>query len=183
MRNLILLVFIILGFHSFGQHSIIVKFNYADLDYSVIDDGTVINLPLIKALNLDGLRDLEYLKTLLPEIENYTITKVFPFLNTNDSISVSRLGQIVTIPPFWAVFRMEIPENVQLKRTINTLNNYVPLIEYAHFDFAVDFQSTPNDSLYLLKQKSLFDPLGQADINAEEAWDIETGKRFCRRGA
>lgn len=185
MRRLLFFFVIFSGFHIHAQHSVIVKINYYLLDYQKIDNQSLLQSTLGELLNEDGLEQLKPLNSSMPHLKNWNVDKIFPFLGTQDSVSISRLGERVTVPPFWAVFRLEVPFSEDLKRTIATLNGQVGLFEYAHFDYTVDLQCTdsvPNDTLYSIRQESLFDPAGFADINVEEAWCIETGVPFITVG-
>lgn len=118
-----------------------------------------------------------------PGISDWQLTKIFPFLTTKDTVSISRLGDKVTIPPFWATFTLNIPKEISMAKVINLLDNLSPLIEYCHYNFPAEFSSVPNDTLYP-KQVSLNGSasLPNAGINIENAWQIETGKPFIKVG-
>lgn len=77
---------------------------------------------------------------------------------------------------------MNIPEEDSLTRTLSTLNQFVRLFDYAHYEFIAESQNVPNDTLYSIWQESLYDSLGLADINIQQAWAIETGEPFVTVG-
>lgn len=184
MKNIFTPLFLLFAVFQLSAqtNTVIVKVNYTCLDYSFIDDKTEFSTSFNKCLNEKGTELLQELQTVLPNVGNYTIEKIFPFLSTKDTISTSRLGEKITIPPFWSAFRMNIPEEDSLTRTLSTLNQYVRLFDYAHYEFIAEPQNVPNDTLYSIWQESLYDPLGLADINVEQAWAIETGEPFVTVG-
>ena len=181
MRSLLVCsVFMILCTIAFSQ-SVVVKFNYNLLNYEFMD-GDKVHFQLHEAFSDEGTRILDSVELLIPGIKECSAQKIFPFLHTSDSISISRTGRKVTIPPFWAALRITLDESMDLRKTIITLDRAVELTEYAHYDFPVFFQDVPNDEFYGSRQEALFDPFEQADINIEGAWDIETGEPFVKIG-
>ncbi|MGM0477822.1 MAG: S8 family peptidase, partial [Bacteroidota bacterium] len=175
------IVALILSLACYTQREIIVKFNYEFLDEQFIDDKSSLTAQLNALFNDKAERELDVLKAEFPELLDSQASKVFDFLNTEDSISISRHGYEVTIPPFWAVFNVEVPANFKSEKVINYLDSFHPLVEYAHPNFEVIQQNVPDDSLYY-RQEGLFDPAGFADINAEQAWETETGEKFIKVG-
>ncbi|MDX1652361.1 MAG: hypothetical protein R3277_07715 [Brumimicrobium sp.] len=167
--------------HSHTQEEIIVKFNYSYLDYEFIDDKNKKEASLNEIFNEEAERQLHLLEFKFPELLESNVTKIFDFLSTEDSVSISRHGHKVTIPPFWAVFNLEIPAHYKSEEIIEFLDKFHPLVEYAHRNFEVIPLNVPNDSLYY-RQEGLFDPAGLADINVEQAWETETGKKFIKVG-
>ncbi|HLW09615.1 MAG TPA: S8 family peptidase [Fermentimonas sp.] len=157
------------------------KFNYSYLNYEFIDDKERRSSVFVEIFNQKAEKELDKLKILFPELLRSRVTKIFYFLSTEDSVSVSRQGHKVSIPPFWAAFNIEVPKSYKTQHLIKTLDEFYPLIEYAHRNFETIPQNVPDDSLYY-RQEALFDPLGLADINVEQAWDIETGKKFIKVG-
>lgn len=177
----VFLLFLI--FKASAQESVVVKFNYSYLDFTVIDDYSIKKISFLKLFNEKAKNELTQLINDNPELAKCKLEKIFPKLTTKDTISISRLGEKVTIPPFWATFRLFVPTTISSKRIIYILDNFQPLVEYAHYDFPAYLQSTPNDSLYN-KQISLngssLHP--NAGINIENAWNIEKGKPFIKVG-
>lgn len=172
---------IFLSIFSLAQEDIIVKFHYNFLDYQFIDDQNSVTATLNDIFNDNAERELGILKSEYPELFNTQVSKIFDFLGTKDSVSISRHGHEVTIPPFWAVFNLSVPEEYKTEEIIGFLDDFHPLVEYAHPNFMVFQQNVPNDSLYY-RQEGLYDPNGSADINVEQAWETETGEKFIKVG-
>jgi hypothetical protein len=116
-----------------------------------------------------------------PEAKQFQVEKIFPNLTTKDTVSISRQGHTVTIPPFWACFRINCADINSSMKWIRIFKSYPKIIDYAHYDYQVDPLTTPDDELYNL-QTGLFDPDGIADINVEEAWEVSTGRKFIKVG-
>ncbi len=188
MKPFLLLIFFIglLTFSAKSQennYSVIVKFNYSYLNFDVIDDPNAMTFPLKYVLNGRAKAQLRELELLRPDIGEFSLTKIFPFLTTKDTVSISRLGQKVTIPPFWATFTLTSPASEDLVKLIADLNSASPLIEYCHYNFEAYTANGPSDTLYS-KQISLNGSAlhPNAGINIEDAWLIETGKSFVKVG-
>ncbi|HRG60138.1 MAG TPA: S8 family serine peptidase [Bacteroidia bacterium] len=111
-------------------------------------------------------------------------TKPFYFLDSDDTTSVSRNAQIIKIPQFWATVLLYLPAELNFKEMCDSLNRCEPFVRFIDVIPIPNLYSVPNDYYYQSKQKSLhFDSnYPNADINVEEAWDIETGKKFVRVG-
>lgn len=173
-------------FNSYSQQqysNLVVRINYRYLDLDLIDDQSFHKFSFKEILNSDGKEQLKILETSYSNLGDIKLTKIFGFMSWKDSISISRQGNKVTIPPFWATFTLAVPQDEDSRKLMIFLNNAVPLIDYAEPSFPVEMQSPPNDSLYN-RQKSLngstLTPF--AGINIEEAWEMETGEPFIKVG-
>lgn len=108
-----------------------------------------------------------------------TMIRIFDQLQTTDTIAIARNGDEIPVPSFWSSFVLSFPEGVNLTAIDSILSDLYPPILYAELNFAVIPTSVPNDSKYST-QLSLFDVVG--GINAELAWQVETGRSFIRAG-
>lgn len=170
--------------HSQQQYSnLVLRINYRYLDLDLIDDQSFHKFSFNEILNREGKEQLKILETSYSNLGDIKLTKIFGFMSWKDSISTSRQGNKITIPPFWATFTLTVPQNEDSRKLMVFLNKAVPLIDYAEPSFPVEMQSPPNDSLYN-RQKSLngstLTPF--AGINIEEAWEMETGEPFIKVG-
>lgn len=160
-----------------------VRFNTALLDFTVINNKSVNKISLNKLLNLKGNEELIKLqkksKINLTQLE---AEKLFGHISTNDTISISRLGKPVRIPPFWATFRVYKPDDVSFNIFYRSMKDLYPLIIYVDLPMIIEYHTVPNDTLYEL-QSSLNDiNYPNAGINIEEAWQYEIGKEFIKVG-
>lgn len=157
----------------------VVKINYSCLDFETINNKELVKVRFADLLNAKGMKELKELAGSYGGIGQFEMYKLFPFLTTKDTLSVSRTGKLISVPPFWATFQMQVPKNVDYVRLMLDLDKRTKFIDYAHPEFAVEPTSVPNDSLYY-KQYSLNGAMPNADINMEEAWEIETGEPFIK---
>ncbi|MEY4937527.1 MAG: hypothetical protein RIS64_3886, partial [Bacteroidota bacterium] len=113
-----------------------------------------------------------------------TVNKVFPQLRTTDTITTSRLGEKIPIPPFWATFVLHFPISMDIRQVKDSLNSLFPIVIYAEPNYLAAPTATANDSLYSLEQPSLHNIrwYRNADINVEPAWNIEVGKPNVKVG-
>ncbi|MEY4937913.1 MAG: hypothetical protein RIS64_4272, partial [Bacteroidota bacterium] len=113
-----------------------------------------------------------------------TASKVFPLLRTTDTVTVSRLGEKIPIPAFWATFLLHFPVNMNLQHVKDSLNTLFPILIYAEPNYLGYATAGANDSLYESKQASLHPTVSfrNAHANVEPAWNIETGKPTVKVG-
>tara|TARA_R110002072_G_scaffold302402_1_gene485124 strand:+ start:50894 stop:53443 length:2550 start_codon:yes stop_codon:yes gene_type:complete len=162
---------------------LLVRFNLKLIDWTLVDDDRIQTVLIRDLLNANGrkvLKDFEQKE--LFDISILSATKAFPHLKTSDSISISRQGSKVYMPPFWATFEVEIPDSLKYKEFSKILETLYPLIIFSDLPLDIVYNDAPNDSLFPY-QLSLIDTLGSStDINIDSAWNIETGKRFIKVG-
>ena len=104
--------------------------------------------------------------------------KIFHRMTTADSLSITRLGDTIPVPAFWATLSVMMPEDLDLFEAIDTLNTMKPMVHYGEVNGFIHASSVPNDPLYatLNLQHGLQSTVyPNAHVNMEEAWDIETG--------
>ncbi len=113
---------------------------------------------------------------------NLNVTKVYPYLTSNDTITLSIDSQSVQIPAFYENFVLSLPKNTKLFNTSRQLTA-LQWVKYAHPNYVALPASVPNDFYYSTQQGSLH-PITYPDgsIQAEGAWDIETGQDFIKIG-
>lgn len=110
------------------------------------------------------------------------MTKIHPYLKTTDTVAISRLGQNVPIPPFWADFVLEFPSYLNIGTAESVLRTLPQVVSYVHPNFIGKLHNAPNDSLYK-SQTNFNDTMPpDADINVEEAWNLEVGRSFVKGG-
>lgn len=177
----LLLLLLILCFETDAQQTFIIKLNYKNLDYDIINDQTIGNCSFAKLFSNQNKEKARKFLSTFPELQNANAIKIFRNLTTHDSISVTRFGHTISIPPFWACFVIQMNNDINLTEYLIRLNKFPEIIEYAHLNVKEELLNIPNDPL-LSQQESLIDPLNLAHINMEQAWDIETGKPWVKVG-
>lgn len=139
-------------FAQIETNGITVRLNHKLLDFEKIDDEKLLTGKIGDFLNTEGLAYLNNSK--FQALNSLSFTKIFTTLKTSDSISISRSGDEVSIPPFWATFNVRTLPNSNLNyhKLVGTLNSLYPLVIYAHPNYSCELLSVPNDSLYSLQQ-------------------------------
>lgn len=167
---------------TYNTDKVIVRFNFKLIDWKSIDDENIQSLEIGDLLNKEGKYYLSKLTQKSFELEKLKATKIFPFLQTKDSISIGRQGQIVYCPPFWATFNIEVPDEESIHNFIKELRQLYPIVIYVHPNFKIETTGLPNDPLFY-SQKSLYDSLSSnGNIDIDSAWAIETGERHIKVG-
>ncbi len=153
------------------------------MNFETIDNKQKMSFELAELFNDRAQSQLIDLEQQFPGFTKIETKKIFPFLSTNDTVSISRLGDKVTIPPFWATFTLTFPTQISLSKIESALNSASPLVEYAHPNYLIKTTSAPNDDYYDF-QESLNGSalLPNSGINVEEAWNIEKGEPFIKVG-
>ncbi|GAB5417057.1 MAG: hypothetical protein Crog4KO_19230 [Crocinitomicaceae bacterium] len=188
MKTFTLIFFcLLLGSSSYSQITgsaydtthLTVRLNFKLLDWNVIDDKDVNQGYLYEFLSNEGLSALNQLETTSIDLSQIQLQKLFPFLSTSDSISISRQGNEVSVPPFWATFRANVPEGMMYQEFFSSLKQAYPVVIYAHPNFNLYTQSTPSDTLYPEQQSLSMNSMG---IFMDSAWTITTGENWVKVG-
>ncbi|MFK7755886.1 MAG: S8 family serine peptidase [Flavobacteriales bacterium] len=107
------------------------------------------------------------------ETKNLDTYKIYSKLTPNNQISISRNGDEVPIPSFWATVSVDFPNGIT-PQIIAQLNSLYPVIRYAEICPVLTSFDSPDDELYGDFQESLQDS-GDGGIEMETAWDYEVG--------
>jgi len=109
--------------------------------------------------------------------KNLNVFKIFKDLTTYDTISISRLGDTVKVPPFWSTFVVQLPISMNEMYSIEMIDSlFFPLIRYSELNYFGELCNSPNDPLYdQFPAFAEMNGIDNANINVEEAWEIETG--------
>jgi len=104
--------------------------------------------------------------------------KVHPNITSSDTISISRLGNTVKLPPFYATFGVVLPTGSDDSLVVQNLNASVPHVIVATINGYAWLNIGANDPDYnngnsagLVASSSI----PNANINIEPAWNYETG--------
>lgn len=166
-----------------NANQLIVRFEPSALKTSTIDNKEIIfgditdfvkDTPLIIFNNsLNGLCS----NTKLTSTGNpcgIKAFKVFKQFTSTYKKAVSRLGDTIDVPEFWATLVVEFPTSININEVRNRLENIPSVVVYAHINNYAERTSGSNDSLYLNQQASLHPTslYPNGSINIEPAWDI-----------
>lgn len=172
--------------HTYAQQqpksSYVVRFNHLLLNHDAINSTSQTGGRFHSFLNSNGKKIAETLKTEEFNFSTLRVQKMFHNWRTDDTVSISRQGTKVRIPPFWATFLVEVPQGYSHKRFFEQMEQAYPLVVYIDPPLSIEWLDTPNDTLFY-QQQSLMDTTDfVGGINVESAWNIETGKRHIKVG-
>jgi len=165
-----------------NAHQLIIRFDTSAIFKAAVDKT-----------DLEAGAITEFVKTsVLTDLSNktgfnwYKMTayKVFRKLTTNDTISITRLGDTIKMPPFWATLSVFIPEGYDEQAIADSITT-LPSVCYADRNFLSCYpHQLPNDTYIGTQQESLVPTTTypNANINIEPAWDFETGKDYIKVG-
>lgn len=135
--------------------------------YGELDD--FINQTTLNALNL----------ALGVDMKDQKAIKVYKRMTSADNVSLDRLGNIVEVDKHWSSLVVTLPTSLNDNFAFNTISSLFPLVEHVSFNSIYQLDDIPNDDL-VNEQVSLIG--NTAGINADAAWDIETGKNYIKVG-
>ena len=164
-------------------HALVVRVNPSFLDTGIINNKNSSGGIFFEFCNKFGKLAIDSInKKYNCQLGEIKLEKLFLSMQTYDTISIGRQGQKVVVPPFWATFTFYFSNLIELKEYKLILDNSYPLIAYSHRFFELEFESVPNDTYYDFQKGLKNNSIPNADIKVDEAWDIETGKRFIKVG-
>jgi subtilisin family serine protease len=115
--------------------------------------------------------------------------KIFPQLTENDTVSISRGGWQVGIPPFYTALHVFFTdEGSNIEQIFDSLVHRGNIIRGIEYNGIMEYAFTPDDPFYCNAQKSLHDTgdycfyKGDYNINATQAWDYSVGEKYIRVG-
>jgi len=114
------------------------------------------------------------------ECKDLKTFKVFRNLTPATSYSITRLGDTIPMPAFWATFIVDFPNGISDQLIVDA-NSIYPTIHYAERDYIGQLHDVPNDEFYAAEHLSL-QGIEDGGINAENAWDLEVGQNYTRVG-
>ncbi len=111
------------------------------------------------------------------------VYKVFRWMTSADSITITRLGEEEPVPDFWTTFLLGIGPALDVQVAIDSLSTMPEAIFYACANTVYEPTNLPNDPL-LSRQYSIvpMEPYPDASINMEPAWGINTGNPAIKVG-
>jgi hypothetical protein len=144
----------------------------------------------LNSLIPDSVKNSMSSKTGFSFTENpITAVKAMSNMTTKDSLSITRLGDTIRIPEFWTMFVLDMPDSTDIFPIIDSLNSLDEYIYYAEANNIVQPDAISDDPLLITQQESLiaYPDIATAtypfaDINIEEAWDIEVGQAYVKVG-
>lgn len=170
----------------YEANDLIVRLDESLILTSAVNDPFIQAGTLDKFLTQDAVTEIkDALDQVCPDCP-ITVYKIFRGLTSNMTTSISRSGDTIRIPHYWATLLFEFPDGTDIIGASDELMGIFPSIKYSTLNLVGEFHSEPDDTLYVPRQRSLHeDATGFWDdnhINVEPAWEYETGKRHIKVG-
>ena len=131
-KNLLFTLFAFHVFLTFSQQkaSVVVRFRSEFIYLPVTENKREVSYQLKDILNSDGMKLLEEMAPDALVSSKTKVVKLFPNLSWKDSLSVTRFGDVISTPPFWATFLLECKAE-DVSKTLSYLNSQQQLVLYA----------------------------------------------------
>lgn len=168
------------------KHQLIIAFRPELLNKTVINNKEIITGQLQDFFSEEGIYLAQQLGIWNDGIASAPTRKIYEYLSTNDSVSITRTGETINIPKYWATLLVfwPITESKPITQVCDSLRKFYPYIEFAHPNYLYKQNGVPNDPYYTTDQFNLH-PSGnptEGNIDIENAWDIETGSPDIKLG-
>jgi hypothetical protein len=122
---------------------------------------------------------------------NFEVRKVFYDMTAKDSLSTTRLGDVIKVPKFYGVLTLSIPSSLSymtLAQIETALNTIKPSIFYAEKNYGARLASVPtsilpNDGNWGAQSSLHPTPaFPNAHINVDSCWATTSGEPYVRVG-
>ncbi len=178
------------GKPSYMNNQIIIAFKPELLKKSIIDDDKFLSGKLKDFFTEEALAFVSRIGLINDTTLSAQTFKLYPNLDSDDTLSKTRNGELIVIPKYWATLLVNWPSNNSnstIKQVCDSLIQFYPYIEFAHpnYLYSINTPQVPNDTYYAGDQFALHPDLGSptnGNIEIENAWDIETGSPEIKLG-
>lgn len=169
------------------KHQIIIAFNPDLLKKNIIDNKEFVHGKLTDFFTQEAIALASSIGLWNDEIANTPTSKIYSFLDSDDTLSLTRSGETIEIPKYWATLLVYWPlsDPAPILQICDSLNKFYPIIEFAHPNYLYKLNSITNDPYYNSDQFNLHSNPNwtvNGNINIENAWDIETGSPEIKLG-
>jgi hypothetical protein len=164
------------------EGAVLVRFSDEQLNLSTINNKSIESGILQDFISPSLLFDME-IKTGF-NWSKFNTFKIHRRATTADSLSITRLGDTIKLPKFWASLLIDIPFDIDEQKVCDSLVTLDYGIYHSTPNFVGGLYGHPNDPIYFPSQFGLYpnDNFPNSDVNVRDAWDIESGKDYVRVG-
>jgi Subtilase family len=114
------------------------------------------------------------------DIDRVKVVKIFEWMASTDSLSVTRLGDTITIPKFWSNLLFILPSEYDILSVGADLAAMTEYVGFTELNYTVLPDNIPNDPLFTGQGGLLNNTGSNGGINVDQAWDLETGEPHVR---
>ena len=164
------------------EGAILIRFSEEHLNLNTIDNKSVESALLQDFISPSLLFDMAN-KTGF-DWSKFNTFKIHRRATTADSLSITRLGDTINLPKFWASLLIDVPFDIDEKQICDSLITLDYGIYHSTPNYVGSLFGHPNDAIYFPSQYGLYpnDNYPNSDVNARDAWDLENGKDYVRVG-
>lgn len=169
------------------QNQVIVDFDPSDIDTNFADNGGLVYTTLNKVLPSSLITTLS--SKLGASVGSWGAEKIYPYFTRKVTHSIARNGDTIQVRPLWSHILLHIPDGYlskskDYKFVMDSLISMTDHVQHTQLNYCGHLDNGPNDYQYAFNQPSLHSTLTypNAHINAEGAWDLETGKSRIKVG-
>jgi hypothetical protein len=164
------------------EGAILIRFSEEHLNLNVIDNRSIETALLQDFISQSLLYDMAN-KTGF-DWSKFNTFKIHRRATSADSLSITRLGDTINLPKFWASLLVDIPFDIDEKQICDSLVTLDYGIYHSTPNYVGSLFGHPNDIQYFPSQYGLYpnDNYPNSDVNVKGAWDLENGKDYVRVG-
>ncbi|PHR47772.1 MAG: hypothetical protein COA32_07410 [Fluviicola sp.] len=154
------------------NNNLILRFDKSKLNLSAIDKKAFVAGDLKSFVDSSFIVEMNNLTSF--DWERIPTYKVHRRATTADSLSISRQGDTIRLPDFWASLIVEIPDAFDEQTIADTLKSIFG-IHHSQLEFIYQNTDVPNDAFYTLGYQLGLHPnisYPDADIDVAGAWDV-----------
>jgi hypothetical protein len=174
------------GHPSHMAEQVVIRINKAYLNATNVNNTSLVSgtaSQFFDTVVINSIANLLYNNN-VGTVNGLTVKKVYPKMTFADTITLSRDSQLVRQSALFETFILSLPKNTRLFWTSRMLT-FANKVMYSDPNLVMTLTGAPDDPYYALNQDNLHDGTGtypNGNINAEGAWNIETGKSFINIG-
>ncbi|MCB0738086.1 MAG: S8 family peptidase [Bacteroidetes bacterium] len=165
------------------NHQLIIRFNDV-INTSIVDNLDLEFKKLEDFITQEAIDELDSLFDDTLDWKNYYASKIHQNLTTEDTISLTRGGDTVFVPPVWRTLLIQLPEALHLDSITPTFDSAdINSISYAEVNRVLSFPWAPSDAKYSQQgQLKSISGISDAHIHVEDAWNYSKGREEIRIG-
>lgn len=165
---------------SFVANEIFIDFIPSAINTEFVNSNKIFGTPE-EVLTIDAYNAFNNALSELVNVNELTFVKAVPHMKTSNQTSISRGGNIVYAPKFWAKMVLKAPDSTSHALTFNQLQSLEFINGYS-LNRTFELSGPANDLLYSVQHSLQSTGYPSGHINVEPAWDISTGKPFVKVG-
>ncbi len=150
MKFLTTILAVMLLFQAKTQ-TILVRVHPSLVDLTITEPSSSHELTFQTVFNENGRLVFQHYLAANPDFSDlgdFKVRRVFTNLSWKDSLTVSRSGETINIPPFWATFALDNVKSTISTKLLSSLQSANTWVDYAEYAPEILQLSTPNDEFF-----------------------------------